>query len=287
MTNTQLNYNDNYPGYRYVCLDEKGLATFYSENTIQGDFLENEYVILCDGEKGKVLDLLKLQDGNFTHIVNHPIKNTWSQEIKPRNIEQKLMFDALEDRTTPLKIFTGTYGSGKSFLTLNKALELIGHGAFSKIIYLRNNINVKGTEAIGALPGTIDDKQLPWLLPIADIVGGVVGLQMLLDSNELEAVPLGFIRGRSFNDAIIISDESENLTKDLYQLIIGRVGEGSELWFLSDFRQSDYGVSKFKTFEDGTPFMIDRLKGNRMVSVVNLPTTERSKVANLSNLLDD
>lgn len=229
MTNTQLNYNDNYPGYRYVCLDEKGLATFYSENTIQGDFLENEYVILCDGEKGKVLDLLKLQDGNFTHIVNHPIKNTWSQEIKPRNIEQKLMFDALEDRTTPLKIFTGTYGSGKSFLTLNKALELIGHGAFSKIIYLRNNINVKGTEAIGALPGTIDDKQLPWLLPIADIVGGVVGLQMLLDSNELEAVPLGFIRGRSFNNAIIISDESENLTKDLYQLIIGRVGEGSEL----------------------------------------------------------
>lgn len=160
MTNLQFNHDGNYPGYRYVCLNAEELATFYSDNTIQGDFLENEYVVLCNENK-QVIDLLKLQDGNFTHITNHSIKNSWSEEIKPRNIEQKLMFDALEDRTTPLKIFTGTYGSGKSFLTLNKALELIGHGVFSKIIYLRNNINVKGTEAIGALPGTIDDKQLP------------------------------------------------------------------------------------------------------------------------------
>lgn len=279
-------HGTTYTGYQQLCLSEEELATFYTENIIRGDFLENEYVVLCD-QQGQVLDLLKLQDGYFVHIGGHIIKNQWTETIKPRNTEQKLMFDALDDRTTPLKIFTGTYGSGKSFLTLNKALELIERGHFSKIIYLRNNINVKGTESIGALPGTIDDKQLPWLLPIADVVGGLDGLETLLNSNELEAVPLGFIRGRSFNNSIIISDESENLTKDLYQLIIGRVGEGSELWFLSDFRQSDYGVNKFKTFENGTPFMIDRLKGNRMVSVVNLPTTERSKVANLSNLLDD
>jgi PhoH-like ATPase len=286
MINEQRTYGATYTGYQRLCLTEEELATFYSKNIIQGDFLENEYVVLED-DQGQIIDLLKLQDGYFVHLDGHTIKNQWTDTIKPRNTEQKLMFDALEDRTTPLKIFTGTYGSGKSFLTLNKALELIEHGQFSKIVYLRNNINVKGTEPIGALPGSIDDKQLPWLLPIADIVGGLDGLEMLMDSNKLEAVPLGFIRGRSFNHAIIISDESENLTKELYQLIIGRVGEGSELWLLSDFRQSDFGVNKFKIFEDGTPFMIDRLKGNRMVSVVNLPTTERSKVANLSNLLDD
>lgn len=276
--------NGIYQGYETLQLEPEEMAKLY-DGTSEIVSLENEYIKVCDTE-GNLTDILKYQDGIYKSLSGFKIKNEWSGSISPRNIEQRMMFDALDDRSVPLKIFTGRYGSGRTFISINKALELIDNNKFDKIVYVRNNINVKGTEGIGFLPGGINEKMLSWLMPIADIVGGVIGLQMLLEKELIEAVPLNFIRGRSFTDSIIISDESENLTKELWQLIIGRGGENSELWFLSDFRQTDFGDNKYRNYTDGTSYVIERLKGERLVSVVDLHKTERSALANLSNKLD-
>lgn len=276
--------NSIYQGYETLQLEPEEMAKLY-DGTSKIVPLENEYIKVCDTE-GNLTDILKYQDGIYKSLSGFKIKNDWSGSISPRNVEQRMMFDSLDDRSVPLKIFTGRYGSGRTFISINKALELIDNNKFDKIVYVRNNINVKGTEGIGFLPGDINEKMLAWLMPIADIVGGVIGLQMLLEKELIEAVPLNFIRGRSFTNSIIISDESENLTKELWQLIIGRGGENSELWFLSDFRQTDFGDNKYRNYVDGTSYVIEKLKGERLVSIVDLHKTERSALANLSNLLD-
>ena len=165
---------------------------------------------------------------------------------------------------------------------INAALQCLESGNKDKIIFVRNGLSPKGVPDIGHLPGSALDKTVVWAMPIADHVGGEDGLLNLIESKKLEVLPLNYIRGRDLKNAIIFSDESENLTPKLIQLLLGRVGENSELWIAGDYRQSDLK----KNFSEGLTFMIERLKGNRLFGCVDLPITERSKVAELSNLLD-
>ena len=96
---------------------------------------------------------------------------------------------------------------------LAHAIDMVQRGKFDKIIFIRNNIQVKDTKDIGSLPGSMLDKLFQYLMPIADHVGGVDGLLSLIDDHIIEPVHLGFIRGRDFKRAIIFRDECENLTK--------------------------------------------------------------------------
>ena len=88
-------------------------------------------------------------------------------------------------------------------------------------------MQVKDTDPLGALPGTQWEKTLPYILPFADHCGGIDGLRYLVEKDKLEVIPLAFLRGRSIKNAILYSMESENLTKEHIQLILGRVDEGS------------------------------------------------------------
>ena len=106
---------------------------------------------------------------------------------------------------------------------------------------------------------------------------------MLVDKGKLEVIPLAFLRGRSIRNSIIYSMESENLTKEHIQLIMGRVDQGSQLWMDGDFKQRDK-VAFEKS--QGLELMVERLKGNPLFGYVHLIKSERSKVAALADLLD-
>ena len=116
-----------------------------------------------------------------------------------------------------------------------------------------------------------------------DHAGGVDGVRKLLEEGKLEVIPLGFLRGRSLRDSIIISSEAENLTKEQIQLLIGRVDERSNLWIDGDLKQRD-GVKFEKSA--GLETMLERLTGNPLFAHVHLTKTERSDVAALADLLD-
>ena len=121
-------------------------------------------------------------------------------------------------------------------------------------------------------------------MPFADHCGGVEGLKMLIDSGKLEVIPLGFLRGRSIRNSILYSMESENLTKQHIQLIMGRVDEGTQLVMDGDFKQKDRTIFERS---QGLEIMVERLAGNEYFGYVNLKKSERSKVAQLADLLDD
>lgn len=274
---------NNYKGYEILKLSEEEMADFYQAKDSESDLtlLENEFLLLAN-KQGKIIDNFIKQDEIIRSTTYDTIQNDWSGTIKPRNIYQRLAINLLNDPTIPVKVLTGVYGSAKTFFMVNAALQCLESGNKDKIIFVRNGLSPKGVPDIGHLPGSALDKTVVWAMPIADHVGGEDGLLNLIESKKLEVLPLNYIRGRDLKNAIIFSDESENLTPKLIQLLLGRVGENSELWIAGDYRQSDLK----KNFSEGLTFMIERLKGNRLFGCVDLPITERSKVAELSNLLD-
>lgn len=125
---------------------------------------------------------------------------------------------------------------------------------------------------------------LPYLGPMLDHVGGEVGAKMLIENKQLEVIPLAFLRGRSIKNAIIISSEAENLTKEHIQLLLGRVDEGSNLWMDADLRQGDREVFEKSA---GIETMVERLKGDPLFGYVHLVKSERSATARLADKLND
>ena len=120
-------------------------------------------------------------------------------------------------------------------------------------------------------------------MPFADHCGGVEGIKYLIDNGKLEVIPLGFLRGRSIQNSIIYSMESENLLKEHIQLLMGRVDTGSELWLDGDLKQRDR--SSFEKSK-GLETMIEKLSGNKLFGYIHLVKSERSEVAALADLLD-
>lgn len=194
-----------------------------------------------------------------------------------------MAFDLLQSKTETIKVITGRFGSGKTFLMVANALQAVHDNKFEKIVWVRNNVGVKDTKDIGALPGNTIDKIFPYVMPLADHVGGVDGIEMLMRQGKLEVQHLGFIRGRDIKNSIILCSEAENLTKQHVQLLIGRVGEGSSLWLDGDFKQVD---SKIFEENSGLNIAIDKLKGNKLFGFVHLEKSERSETAALADLLD-
>ena len=273
-----------YNGYTEMELTNDQFDEIYSTGKLKGYiFNENEY-LLARNENGEIVDKFKYKDGKFKKVLFQTLNNRYLGKVKPRNPQQELVTDMLLDEESKIKVVRGVYGSGKDYLMLSAALQLIEKGKFDKIIFVRPNVSVRGLPDIGALPGTADEK-LSWTLaPLYDKVGGEEGVAMMLNHKILESVPLLFIRGRSFENSIIYVTEGQNMTTEIAKLVIGRIGEGSELWINADTSQTD---KKIFDEDNGVRKMIDRLTNNKLFAYVYMPKTERSDVAELATLLGD
>ena len=275
---------DKYLGYKEIITDsDEDWASVYTnprENIF--DCNVNEYVHIMN-EDLSAEDILKFTENGYKRISYKMIDTNYLGKVKPRNLQQERAFYLLQEKKKTIKFISGRFGSGKTFLMIAHALQLIQEGKFEKIVWVRNNIGVKDTKDPGALPGTLIEKIFPYVMPLADHVGGEDGIEMLLRQHRLEVQHLGFIRGRDIKNSIIISSEAENLTKEHVQLLIGRVGEGSNLWLDGDVKQRDSAVFEKSS---GLEIAIDKLKGNRLFGFVHLEKSERSETASLADLLD-
>lgn len=272
-----------YTGYTEIELSDEQYNLVYSEHKLPGYiFNENEYVIAVN-EYGEVVDKFCYQNGKLRPVKFTTFSNMHTGKLKPRNIHQELAFDMLKDKTSTVKLVTGTWGTGKTMSLVVAALEAVEKGEFDKIIWVRNNVQVKDTDQIGALPGDEHAKLLPYLGPMMDHVGGPDGIDILIQNGQLEVIPLAFLRGRSIRNAIIISSEAENLTKEHIQLLLGRVDSGSNLWMDADLKQRDRAVFEKSA---GIETMIDRLKDEKLFGYVHLVKSERSETARLADKLN-
>ena len=240
----------------------------------------NEYCTIF--ENSDLKDILRWDGNNYSKLNYRPFKSALGAKVEPRNTEQKMLFDLLQNRSIPIKLCLGRFGSGKSYLMLAHALNLVQKGEFDKIVFVKNNIQVKDTKDLGALPGEEIDKLMPWLKQIEDHVGGYT-FDDMLERNIIEPVHLGYIRGRDIKNSIIFCDEVENMTKQHIQLLIGRVSTHSELWLAGDLKQTD-NINFEKN--SGIQALIKGLSDDPLFGMVKLMKSERSAVAALADKLD-
>ena len=273
-----------YNGYKEIEFTNDQFTQLYTEGCVDDyTFKENEYLI-AKNDEGAIVDKFVCKNGKLERVNFQTLNNRYLGQVKPRNPQQELVVNLLLDPDAKIKVVKGVYGSGKDYLMLAAALQLVEKGKFDKIVFIRPNVSVRGLPDIGALPGTADEK-LSWTLaPLWDKVGGEEGVAMMLEHKILESVPLLFIRGRSFENSIIYMTEGQNMTTEIAKLVIGRIGEGSELWINADTSQTD---KKMFDEDNGVTKMISRLSGNEMFGYVYMPKTERSSVAELATLLSD
>lgn len=269
-----IGWNKYYPSKD--CLN----ALYLNKNINHLDAKINEYCVIHEGQDLK--DILRWDGEEYQPLRYKDFKSQLGTKIQPRNNEQKMLFDLLQNRDIPVKLCLGRFGSGKSYLMLAHALWLIQKGEFDKIVFVKNNIEVKDTGKLGALPGEELDKLGPFIQQIADHVGEFE-LEEMLNQNVIEPVHLGFIRGRDIRNSIIICDECENMTRQHIQLLLGRVSSRSEIWFIGDQKQCDS-----LTFEknSGIQALIEGLAGDPLFGMVKLIKSERSKIAALADRLD-
>ena len=278
-----------YTGWKYWTPNDEELVYLYQEGSCPLDLVENEYLIIKDRTNDSVAAIYKKKNGKVNKInraaikINDPKDGRVKKVYNPRNSEQVCAFDLLHDDSITIKLLTGRWGTGKTLLLVTAALEALREKRFEKIVWIRNNIDVKDTKDLGALPGEIIDKLLPYLGPFIDHVGDKQKVEKMIKEGQLEVEPLQSLRGRNIENAIIICSESENLTKEHIQLILARAAEGSAVWLDGDTRQRDKAVfEKSKGLET----MIKKLAGEPLFGYVHLTKTERSATAALADKLD-
>ena len=236
-----------------------------------------EFVMIHEGESLK--DILFWNGQNYTKLKYKDMRNPYTQEIvKPRNLQQKMAFHLLQNQDIKVKTLYSSWGGGKTLLALTYALEQIAKDKYQKLIFIRNNIIAADTNDIGFLPGTLTEKMKLWGMCMATHVGGEMMLDQLLEEGVIEIFPLSHIRGMSFRDSIILTDECENLTTKHITLLMSRIEENSEIIFCGDMAQVDF--KKGEKYS-GMNHMINSLAGDPLFGAVKLIKSERGPVPRL------
>lgn len=274
---------DEYKGYKDVSLSDEEMSYFYchlNENAF--GCLVNEYLIIRKSD-GDVVDYRKWNGEEYKAISYKQISSKFLGKIKPRNPEQALAFDMVQDKGITIKVLSGGFGSGKSYLMISNALKMVEDGRFDRLVFIRNPITVSNITEIGFLPGELESKLKPGAMVLADHLGGETGLNMQIMAGNISIEYIGNIRGRDYKNCILYCTEAENLTKEHVQLLIGRIAEGSELWLDGDFKQTDSPIFRNN---NGLLTSVQKLAGHNKFGYVQLKKTERSETAAMADLLD-
>lgn len=276
----EIDIEVNYCGWSKHYPNQEQMAALYSNPTINTLNLKvNEFAEIF--EDNKLKDVLFWTGEKYRNLNYTEFKTALGDKIKPRNLEQKMYLDLLQNQNVPVKLCIARFGTGKSFMALNYALDAIKNGRFDKIVFIKNNLEVKGAGRLGTLPGSEIQKQMPWLRQIEDHIG-IQKFEEYIADGLIEPAHLSSIRGRDLKNCCVLVDEAENLLTTNIQLLLGRIAENSEIIFCADVKQCDYQDEKMS----GIPILIDRLKGNKLFGMVKLLKTERSETAALADLLD-
>lgn len=175
--------------------------------------------------------------------------------IVPKNLAQEHYLNAIHH--SDIVIGTGPAGTGKTYISTSYAAEQLYYKKISKLILTRPNI--EAGESIGFLPGTLDDKYAPYLYPFLETLEEKLGksfVEYLLKTKVIEPIPIGFLRGRTFNNAVVILDEAQNATKTQMKLILSRIGNNTKMIIEGDTNQLDIPKSE-SGLEDASKRLIN------------------------------
>jgi len=209
-------------------------------------------------------------------------KRFWG--LSPRNLEQAMAMELIDNDSVDMTVLTGPAGSGKTLIALAYGLHaILEQKKYSKLIVARSTPPI--AEDIGFLPGTEEEKMAPWLAAFDDNLEILHGtdecahgsIDYVKERANIQFKSLNFMRGRSFNNAYIIIDESQGLTQFQLKSVITRVGADSKIVVLGNLAQID---NKYiSPLTSGLTYLVERCKNYEHAAIMHVNGIERSRLA--------
>lgn len=282
-----------YSGFISHLVDDQIIDRFYNGEDIYIDkedlkLYPNQFIMLISNQNDKKSALARF----YNYAM--PIKKVQEYKkgifgIVPKNKEQVFALNMLMDPSIQLLSLTGPAGTGKTLISLATSLQqVIGEKSqYQKLLVSKPMLAVGGKD-IGFLPGSKEEKILPWMSSISDNLEFLLGndknmLEDYIDKGIIELECMSFIRGRSIANAIMIFDEAQNLTHHEIKTIVTRVGLGTKLILIGDVSQIDNAF--INEFTNGLTHVTERFKNESVFGHVTLTKGERSQVATLGSKL--
>ncbi|QSR48926.1 PhoH family protein [Aeromonas veronii] len=260
-------------------------------HVIDANLLEGVHVnqYLIDEENFFAARVLS-HDGNKIRIKDLGRERLMSRKawgVHPKNVYQGMALDALLDPHIDLVILTGPAGCGKTLLAMAAALELvIEKGIYEKVIVTRNTPEI--AESIGFLPGTEEEKMMPWLAAVTDTLEVLHkqdenmsgSLSYIMEKANIQFKSVNFMRGRSIQNTFVLLDECQNLTASQIKTIITRCGEGTKIVCSGNLAQIDSNYLSPVT--SGLTYIVERFKDFDGSANIFLNGVVRSKLASFA-----
>ena len=163
---------------------------------------------------------------------------SYIKTIKPKSKGQEKLIHAID--TNNLVLALGPAGTGKTYLAIAKAVEALEAGKVGRIVLSRPA--VEAGESLGFLPGAMEDKLAPYLRPLYDALSDRLSpkaLKAMMAEGQIEIAPVGFMRGRTLNNAFVVIDEAQNCTFGQIKMLLTRLGWHSTMVVTGDPAQTD------------------------------------------------
>ena len=194
------------------------------------------------------------------------------KDVKPLNYIQETYLEAIKNNEIIFGI--GSAGTGKTYVAASYAAGELFHRRVERIILTRPNVETG--RGLGFLPGTLEEKYAPYLEPFDSVFHKSLGTgfyEYALKSKTIEPRPLGFMRGATFDNAIVLVDECQQMTKPEFQMLLSRIGKGTKIILSGDQDQSDIADS-------GLMDAVKRLEGIPGIEIVRFLDSDivRSKM---------
>lgn len=295
---TVISLDELYKGWQEVHWPQNRVEELVKagEVPLNGDkaFPNEMLLIRTEASQSQSILAKAFPDQGKAKLVRESRRNIWG--IQPRNLEQTFALDLLLDDSVKLVTLVGKAGTGKTLLAIAAGLQKVAEESVYQRLLVSRPVFPLGRD-LGFLPGTLEEKLLPWMQPIFDNVELLMGAagrtkrressygyQELMSMGLLAIEPLTYIRGRSISNNYLIVDEAQNLTPHEIKTIITRAGYNTKMVITGDPYQIDNPY--VDSSNNGITYVVERMKEERMAGHVTLMKGERSALAELaSNVL--
>jgi PhoH-like ATPase len=293
---------------RYISLPNESFHTIHNSKVLDAipDHVQGTFNYHIENPDTGQVKLCTVENGLVKVIGPETEKELRRQDINPCNAQQLFLSKAIQDPLIDLVAVDSLSGSGKTAISLSNAIRLVKQGKYSSIVYIRNSINDEDpNEAVGFLSGN-EEKFAVYLHPLEDTLEFIVrdklkesklkGLELEEKVNEgiaklkaecnIQAMTALGLRGRTFNDSVIVLDEAQNASPNSLQKILTRVGKNCKVIVIGSNRQIDNAYITKHT--NGLGILLNASKNPQEIirmHVVDLHKVVRSSTAEFAEKL--